>query len=61
MVFLFIMPMLLSFTGNWTLPQSYLALDFAIPRVNLASFFSLLGASLLLVLAISREEGVSAG
>lgn len=61
MVFLFIMPMLLSFVGNWTLPQSYLALDFAVPRINLASFFSLLGASCLLILALSREEGVSAG
>lgn len=61
MIFLFIMPVILSFAGNWQLPQSYLAADFVLPRINLGSLYALVTASLLIVLAISREDGISAG
>jgi heme/copper-type cytochrome/quinol oxidase subunit 1 len=61
MIFLFIMPVIISFIGNWHLPQSYMALDFATPRLNISAYYSLLLSSVLIVLAISREEGVSAG
>jgi heme/copper-type cytochrome/quinol oxidase subunit 1 len=61
MIFLFIMPILLSFAGNWQLPQSYHGADFVLPRVNLGSLYALVAASMLMVLALSREDGVSAG
>jgi len=61
MIFLFIMPLLISFLGNWQLPQSYMALDFIVPRLNLLSFYFLFTSCLLVLLSISREEGVAAG
>lgn len=61
MIFLFIMPVLLGFAGNWLLPQGYGALDFSVPRLNQASVWSLIAASMILICSLSREEGVSAG
>lgn len=61
MVFLFIMPLLISFLGNWQLPQSYLSTDFALPRINILSLWFLIMALEVLLCAISREEGIGAG
>ena len=61
MVFLFIMPLLISFFGNWQLPQSYFASDFALPRINILSAWFLMVSSELLILSIAREEGIGAG
>ena len=36
-------------------------MDFSSPRLNLASFQLLLLSSILVVLSIAREEGLSAG
>lgn len=61
MVFLFIMPMLISFSGNLIIPQSFSILDFAIPRVNLMSYYLLGISGCVLILALSREEGIGTG
>lgn len=61
MIFLFIMPLLISFTGNWQIPQSMLTLDFPTPRINLLSAYALLASASILLLSLSREEGVAAG
>ena len=61
MIFLFIMPLLLSFAGNWLLPQSFGAMDFILPRVNLLSAYFLAFGALILVDAIAREEGAGTG
>ena len=56
------MPLLLSFGGNWLLPQNArAALDFVLPRVNLTSAYLLVFGGVLLLDSIAREEGVSAG
>lgn len=61
MIFLFIMPTVISFVGNWQLPQGWLAMDFASPRLNLASLYLLVLSSQLVVLSVAREEGLNAG
>lgn len=61
MVFLFIMPLLLSFVGNWQIPSSTGLVDFTAPRLNQLSFYFLLAACSMVICAISREEGIAAG
>ena len=61
MVFLFIMPVVISFAGNWLLPQSYIAMDFATPRINIASLWALVHAVLWTYMAATREEGIGTG
>jgi len=61
MVFLFIMPALISYVGNWTMPQSFESMDFILPRVNPMSAYMLIAASAIMICALSREEGVGAG
>lgn len=61
MVFLFIMPALISAMGNWLVPQSYGALDFATPRLNNIAFWTSVTAAQLIVISISTEDGLAAG
>lgn len=61
MIFLFIMPTLISYAGNWLVPQTYNAYDFATPRVNVGSLWLLIASLLVTFNAGLREEGVSGG
>ena len=61
MVFLFIMPLLISFLGNWKIPVSFSMQDFALPRINILAYYTLVLAALVLILALSRDEGVGTG
>lgn len=61
MVFLFIMPGIISALGNFVIPHGYAALDFATPRLNNLAFWLSFFAIQILVVAISNRDGVSAG
>ena len=61
MVFLFIMPALISALGNWTIPHSYCGLDFATPRLNNMAFWTSMIAVYVVVVAISHSDGLAAG
>lgn len=61
MVFLFIMPGLISSVGNYAIPQSLGVLDFTTPRLNNLAFWSSVLAVQVLVVAISSESGIAAG
>jgi heme/copper-type cytochrome/quinol oxidase subunit 1 len=61
MVFLFIMPGLISALGNWAIPHTYSGIDFATPRLNNLAFWTSIIAVNLLVVAISFRDGISAG
>ena len=61
MVFLFIMPGLISALGNWLVPHTYSGIDFATPRLNNLAFWSSILAIQVLICAISFREGISAG
>lgn len=55
------MPSLISFAGNWLVPQTYNMFDFVLPRVNLCSLWFLKLSILISLNAMLREEGVSSG
>lgn len=61
MVFLFIMPGLISALGNWAIPHTYAGIDFATPRLNNLAFWTSIIAVNLLVISISFRDGISAG
>jgi len=61
MVFLFIMPGLISALGNYAIPHTYSGIDFATPRLNNLAFWSSVLAIQILIVAISFRDGVSAG
>ena len=61
MVFLFIMPALISALGNFTIPHTFSGIDFATPRLNNLAFWSSVLAIQILIVAISHKDGVSAG
>lgn len=61
MVFLFIMPGLISALGNYVIPHSYAGIDFATPRLNNLAFWFSIFAIQILVIAISYADGISAG
>lgn len=61
MVFFFIMPLLISFAGNWGLPQETMTWDFGAPRLNLLALVLLVISVELLIIAICREESLGAG
>lgn len=61
MVFLFLMPLLVSFVGNWMIPTGFSIADFASPRLNMAGLHALMVSVMLVILSISREEGLVAG
>ena len=61
MVFLFIMPGLISFVGNMSLPTSLNIVDFVTPRLNNFAFWlSVLSIELLLI-GLSYDNGIAAG
>lgn len=61
MVFLFIMPGIISGLGNFSVPHGYSGLDFATPRLNNLAFWLSVFAIQILIISISFQEGVSAG
>lgn len=61
MVFLFIMPGIISSLGNFSIPHSYAGNDFATPRLNNLAFWLSVFAIQLLIVAISYHDGVAAG
>ena len=61
MVFLFIMPGLISALGNYVIPHTYSGIDFATPRLNNLAFWASVLAVQILVFAISFQDGVAAG
>lgn len=61
MVFLFIMPGLISSLGNYVIPHTYSGIDFATPRLNNLAFWFSVFAIQLLIIAISYADGVAAG
>jgi cytochrome c oxidase subunit 1 len=61
MVFLFIMPGLISSLGNYVVPHTYSGIDFATPRLNNLAFWLSIFAVQLLVIAISHRDGLAAG
>lgn len=61
MVFLFIMPGLISAVGNLQVPQSLGLLDFATPRLNNLAFWSSVISIQILLTALASESGLSAG
>lgn len=61
MVFLFIMPGLISALGNYIIPHTYCGIDFATPRLNNLAFWASILAIQILILAISYQDGVAAG
>ena len=61
MIFLFIMPGLISAMGNWVIPHTYCGSDFATPRLNNLAFWASFISIQLLLCAISNKDGVSAG
>ena len=61
MVFLFIMPGLISALGNYVIPHTYSGIDFATPRLNNLAFWLSIFAIQLLIIAISYKDGLSAG
>lgn len=61
MVFLFIMPGLISALGNYTIPHTYSGIDFATPRLNNLAFWLSVFAIQLLIIAISHKDGLASG
>ena len=61
MVFLFIMPGLISALGNFVLPHTYAGIDFATPRLNNLAFWLSIFAIQLLLVGISFHDGIAAG
>jgi cytochrome c oxidase subunit 1 len=61
MVFLFIMPGVISALGNFVVPQSFCLLDFATPRLNNMAFWVSILAVEVLFLALSSDAGIAAG
>lgn len=61
MVFLFIMPGLISAVGNTQLPAMFNCLDFATPRLNNFAFWLSVLAVQTLVVGMSCDAGLSAG
>lgn len=61
MVFLFIMPGLISSLGNFVIPHTYSGIDFATPRLNNLAFWFSVFAIQLLIIAVSYQDGLSAG
>lgn len=61
MVFLFIMPGIISSVGNFALPEILGFLDFSTPRLNNLAFWSSIIAIEILVIAISRDNGLGGG
>jgi heme/copper-type cytochrome/quinol oxidase subunit 1 len=61
MVFLFIMPGLISALGNYVVPHTYSGIDFATPRLNNLAFWLSVLAIQILIVAISFKDGLAAG
>lgn len=61
MVFLFIMPGLISSLGNFVIPHTYSGIDFATPRLNNLAFWLSVFAIQILIISISYADGLAAG